>query len=520
MFRYSLRLGAALTTGLLVTGAAIAATGPIKPHVVTGGGAAVHQAHPLTNPTARAILVGGGATLPALAYMGPFPTASGAPVKFLAKPSDAKSVFGYFDSSDKLTVQYCQTGSGYGKTVLNGAANAANPVTAIGQEAVNLTCTNGSPVAGTNGFQGPQTGTGFPLTDPDFAGSDSPITQTDYTNFTTYKHTDHNTIQPDRGEAVQVPFVVGSVALLYNNPDLANKQISLSASQLCNIFNGTYTNWSQLGYKSRPLTFVYRSDGSGTTFSFSNYLVKATSCKVGTAALSVSQTWAGSTPVVVESPVPSNSASASGNGNVTSCIVSNTSCATGTGGAGTIGYVETANAKAALNAASGIEYATIGGKDPVKNLPEAANKLANTIDVDKVVQFNQGGLATAVALTTAPTTAGCLTFVDPGAYNAIGTGYPIVAVSNLDFGQKANGSTNSANLQKLAKIQFASTATVYNNKYVIGGTSASSNAIVIDSIDAATASTGTGTTGYSTLPLVYSPSTNTVVSKAIGCIGA
>jgi ABC-type phosphate transport system substrate-binding protein len=515
MIKYFLRVGAAVSTGVLLTSSLVVAN-PIHP--AASGTSGIHHMKPMTNSTTRTTLVGGGATLPALAYMGKF---TGTNAKFLSAPTDAKSLFGYFDTADKLTIQYCQTGSGYGKEVLDGAANVANPVTGLSQEAVNLTCASGSAVVGTNGFQGPQTGTGFPLSDPDFAGSDAPIAQTEYSAFVQNKVTDANSVQPNRGEPVQAPFVAGSVALLYNNPDLANTRINLTAAKICNIFNGTYTNWSQLGYKSRPLTFVYRSDGSGTTFSFSNWLVKQTGCKDSKGvALSVSQNYSGSTGVVVEDNISTNSASASGNSGVTNCIVSGgTNCATGTGGAGTIGYVETANAKGALNAPSGINYATVNSKDPVLNLPESANAIANTIDVDKVVQFNQGGLATAVALTTAPTTAGCLTFVDPGAYNNVSAGYPILAVSNLEFGQKANGATNAANLQKLAKIQFSSSTLVFNNKYVIGGTSASTGTIAIDSVDAATASTSTGTTGYATLPTAFNPSTNTTLSKAIGCIG-
>jgi phosphate transport system substrate-binding protein len=518
MNNYFLRVGTAVSAGVLLTGSLVVA-GPIHPAAT--GTTGIHHVKPLTNATARATLVGGGATLPALAYMGSF---TGSNAKFLSAPTDAKSVFGYFDTADKLTVQYCQTGSGYGKEVLDGAANVANPPTALSQEAVNLTCATGTAVAGTNGFQGPQTGTGFPLSDPDFAGSDAPLTSTEYSTFVTDKHTNHNATQPDRGEPVQAPFVVGAVALLYNNPDLANKaQINLSAAQICEIYNGTITNWSQLGAKSRPLTFVYRSDGSGTTFSFANYLVKQTACKdPKSVAFSVSQYFPASTGNVnVEDNIPTNSASASGNGSVTSCIVSNTSCASGTGGAGSIGYVEAANAKGALNVASGIDYATVTNgtakADPIKNLPEAANAIATTIDVDKTVVFVQGGLASPTPISPAPATAGCVTFADPGAYNNLSKGYPIVAVSNLAFGQKANGTTNASNLQKLAKVQFTS-GIVFNNKYVIGGSSTSSNPIAIDAIDAATASVNTGTTGYSTLPLAYSPSTNTTLNTAISCI--
>ncbi|MBV8222188.1 MAG: substrate-binding domain-containing protein, partial [Candidatus Eremiobacteraeota bacterium] len=229
------------------------------------------------NNTTRTVFVAGGATLPALAYMGKAFT--GTNPKF-ATAAVAGSVFAFaLPSGD--SIQYCQTGSGYGKKTMDGAANSANPPTMLSQEAENLTCATGTPVAGTNGFQGPQTGTGFPDSDPDIAASDAPFTingtTDEYDIFQTNKHLAGccGGVQPDRNEVVQLPEIVGAVGMMYNDPDLTT-QPNLTPAQICSVVNGTVTTWHGLGIgpnNGRLINFVYRADGSGTTFSFSNFLV-------------------------------------------------------------------------------------------------------------------------------------------------------------------------------------------------------------------------------------------------------
>ena len=70
--------------------------------------------------------------------------------------------------------------------------------------------------------------------------------------------------------AVQIPMLGGTISPAYNNPDCPGLQ--LTQAQLADIYLGKITNWSALGCPSRPLTVVHRSDGSGTTFNFTNSL--------------------------------------------------------------------------------------------------------------------------------------------------------------------------------------------------------------------------------------------------------
>jgi len=288
------------------------------------------------NNTARSTLVAGGATLPALGYMGAtFPSGSK-----LSTGAAAKSVFG-FALGASPTIQYCQTGSGYGKKVFNGAANVVNPPAKNSDEAVNLTCTSGTPVVGVNGFQSPQTGTGFPITDPDVAASDAALlisgTTDEYDIFLTNKvNSTRGSFQPNRGEPVQLPEIVGSVGMMYNDPDLTI-QPNLTPAQICSVVKGTVTTWKQLGIgpsNGRLINFVYRKDGSGTTFSFANFLVKNVLSACG---VNVSQQFTGGTSTNVVTNPPPLSASASGNGNMTTCIANGTNCASGVGGSRTRG---------------------------------------------------------------------------------------------------------------------------------------------------------------------------------------
>jgi len=73
-----------------------------------------------------------------------------------------------------------------------------------------------------------------------------------------------------RRGAVQIPMLGGTVTPAYNQP--ACKSLRLSQAQLTEIFEGTLKDWQQLGCGSGPITVVHRSDGSGTTYAFTNSL--------------------------------------------------------------------------------------------------------------------------------------------------------------------------------------------------------------------------------------------------------
>jgi phosphate transport system substrate-binding protein len=69
---------------------------------------------------------------------------------------------------------------------------------------------------------------------------------------------------------VQIPAIGGTIAIGYNKPDC--KGLKLTQQQAADIFLGTIKTWDQLKCGKGPITVAHRSDGSGTTFAFTNSL--------------------------------------------------------------------------------------------------------------------------------------------------------------------------------------------------------------------------------------------------------
>lgn len=80
---------------------------------------------------------------------------------------------------------------------------------------------------------------------------------------------------------LQFPTVIGGVVLAYNLPELKEGKLVLDGETVCKIFLGEIKNWNDPKIKAlnpgktlpeKPITPVYRSDGSGTTAIFTHYL--------------------------------------------------------------------------------------------------------------------------------------------------------------------------------------------------------------------------------------------------------
>ena len=104
----------------------------------------------------------------------------------------------------------------------------------------------------------------------DFAGSDFPLT--------TSQKSDANKVCSG-GEAVDLPMAPGGIAVAYNLPGVTS--LNLSASTIAKIFSGKITKWDDAAIKadnsgvtlpSTAIQTFHRSDGSGTTYNFTNYL--------------------------------------------------------------------------------------------------------------------------------------------------------------------------------------------------------------------------------------------------------
>ena len=89
----------------------------------------------------------------------------------------------------------------------------------------------------------------------DFAASDKPLDAQDAAAI-------------KRG-VVQLPLTAGAIAVAYNLPGC---KLKLSQEQLVQIFEGKIRNFQQLGCADQAIQVVVRSDGSGTTYNFTNSL--------------------------------------------------------------------------------------------------------------------------------------------------------------------------------------------------------------------------------------------------------
>ncbi len=87
----------------------------------------------------------------------------------------------------------------------------------------------------------------------------------------------------EKGGLMQFPTVIGGVVPVVNIAGVANGKLHLDGATLANIYLGKITKWNDpaivamnKGVKlgDENITVVHRSDGSGTSFIFTNYLSK------------------------------------------------------------------------------------------------------------------------------------------------------------------------------------------------------------------------------------------------------
>ena len=90
----------------------------------------------------------------------------------------------------------------------------------------------------------------------DFGASDEPIKSSE-------------AAKVKRG-VVQFPAVGGTIAIAYNNPSCAN--LKLTQKQAVDVFLGKIKTFEELKCGKGKITVAHRSDGSGTTFAFTNSL--------------------------------------------------------------------------------------------------------------------------------------------------------------------------------------------------------------------------------------------------------
>jgi phosphate transport system substrate-binding protein len=103
-----------------------------------------------------------------------------------------------------------------------------------------------------------------------------------------------------KGGLMQFPTVMGAVVPVYNIKGMAAGAITISGAQLADIYLGKIKRWNDASLKSsnpgvnlpdQAISVVHRSDGSGTTFIFSNYLSKVSASWKSTVGEGTSLQW-------------------------------------------------------------------------------------------------------------------------------------------------------------------------------------------------------------------------------------
>ena len=86
-----------------------------------------------------------------------------------------------------------------------------------------------------------------------------------------------------QGNVLHVPTVLGAVVVTYNLPSLGATKLRLDGSTIVDVYRGRITRWNDqriaalnpgVPLPDRDIIVVHRSDGSGTTFVFVDYLSK------------------------------------------------------------------------------------------------------------------------------------------------------------------------------------------------------------------------------------------------------
>ncbi len=103
----------------------------------------------------------------------------------------------------------------------------------------------------------------------DFGATDGPMTD--------------EQIAAVKGNVVHVPTVLGAVSVTYNLPSTTKTELNFDGGLLADIFLGRVTRWNDsriaaanpgVTLSAEDIIVVHRSDGSGTTFIFTDFLSK------------------------------------------------------------------------------------------------------------------------------------------------------------------------------------------------------------------------------------------------------
>ena len=121
------------------------------------------------------------------------------------------------------------------------------------------------------------------------------------------------------GSCVQIPWALTATGVAYNVPGVKHDKLHLSGPVIAEIYLGKITKWNspkikklnpKLHLPGLTITPVFRSDGSGDTYAFTNYLSKVNSTWKSTIGYATS----------VSFPTADGAVGAKGNSGVTSVV--------------------------------------------------------------------------------------------------------------------------------------------------------------------------------------------------------
>jgi phosphate transport system substrate-binding protein len=228
----------------------------------------------------------------------------------------------------------------------------------------------------------------------DFGASDAPLTQ----------------FNPTCSSCVQIPWALAGTAVIYNLGG-SLQHLNLTGSVLTQIYMGKITNWNAPAIKKlnkgralpdTSITVVHRSDGSGTTFNFTDYLSHVSHAWKSGPGTGTSVNWP------------------TGEGEHGSSAVAGAVRTT----SGAIGYVD-------------VDYAVVNHLQLFKMKNRAG----------RFVLPRAQGIKAAAALDIHPAKDGSLSIVNPPKSKKYKNAYPICTYTYVDVQKSSGGS--AGNLKKL-----------------------------------------------------------------------
>ncbi|EJM00068.1 ABC-type phosphate transport system, periplasmic component [Pseudomonas sp. GM102] len=264
-----------------------------------------------------------------------------------------------------------------------------------------------------------------------WAGSDSKLSTTELNNYVSA----HGAAW---GPLIQVPSVATSVAIPFNKTGTAN--VDLSVNQLCGVFSGRLTDWSQITGSGRTgaINVVYRGESSGTTELFTRFL-NAKCAETGTFAITTNfaSSYSGG--------LPANAVSAVGSQAVMTAL---------NAAQGRITYMSPDYAATTLAGLSdATKVAKVAGVSPA---PANVSAAIAAVPVPVAPNLaNPNAWVPVFAATTSPT--------DPSVVAYPSTGYPILGFTNLVFSQCYADATQTTQVRAFFNRHYGALAATNND---------------------------------------------------------